>query len=327
MRRAAIKGVGKFLPPDVLTNADLEKMVDTSDEWITTRTGIKQRHMMKDPDKATTYMATQAAKNLIENTGVDPSSIDLIITGTVTPDHNFPDTSNGVAHAIGATNAFGFDVNAACSGFLFSLATAASYIQSGMYNRVVVIGSDTMSSIIDYTDRTTCILFGDAAAAVLLEADEDGHGIIDQVLKGDGSGKEYLNLKLGGSLHPITAENLNDSGRYIFQDGRPVFKRAVLGMSSTIKQLMERNSLRPEDVNWVVPHQANMRIIQSVSDQLDFPPEKVMVTIENYGNTTAATIPLCLNDYESKLNKGDNIILTAFGGGFTWGSIYLKWAY
>ncbi len=327
MRRAAITGVGKYLPEGVLTNQDLEKMVDTNDEWITSRTGIKQRHILRDKDKATTFMATKAVEQLIEKTKLDPKEIDLIITGTVTADMRFPDTSNQVAANIGATNAFGYDINAACSGFLYSLATASSFIQSGMYKKIVVIGADTMSSIVDYTNRATCIIFGDGAAAVLLEAQEDGLGVIDQVLRGDGTGMQYLHLKLGGSLNEVTRDNVDSPDKYLFQDGRPVFKRAVTGMATTIKEVMQRNQLSQEDIQWVVPHQANKRIINAVADQLDFPHERVMMVIENYGNTTSATIPLCLADYESKLRKGDNLIITAFGGGFTWGSLYLKWAY
>lgn len=327
MQRAAITGVAKYLPEGILTNQDLEKMVDTNDEWITSRTGIKERRIMKDKDKATTYMATQAVLKLIEKTKLDPAEIDLIITGTVTADMRFPDTSNQVASAVGATNAFGYDINAACSGFLFSLATASSFIRSGMYKKIIVIGADTMSSIVDYTNRSTCIIFGDGAAAVLIEPTDDGNGIYDQVLKGDGSGVEFLHLKLGGSLNEVTKENVDSPDKYLFQDGRPVFKRAVTGMSSTIKEVMQRNSLAMDDIKWLVPHQANKRIINSVADQLDFPHERVMMTIENYGNTTSGTIPLCLVDYENQLKKGDNLIITAFGGGFTWGSIYLKWAY
>ncbi len=324
----AITALGKYLPEQRLTNKDLEKMVDTNDEWITTRTGIKERRIAnKEDGEVTTYMATKAVEQLIAKRGLDPLEIDLIICGTITPDLRFPDTANAVAHNIGATNAFGFDVNAACSGFLFSLATGVAYIKSGMYKKVIVVGVDTMSSILNYEDRSTCIIFGDGAGATLLEANVEGNGIKDQVLRGDGSGIEFLHMKNGGALNPITKENIDSGDQYVFQDGRPVFKRAVQGMSRTVKQVLANNNLVSSELDWIVPHQANMRIINSVADQLDFPLEKVMQTIENYGNTTAATIPLCLNDYESKLKKGDKIILTAFGGGFTWGSIYLTWAY
>lgn len=325
--RAAITGVAGYVPEDVLTNFDLEKMVDTNDEWITSRTGIKQRHILKEEGKATSDMAVHAVNELLAKTNTDPSEIELLICGTVTADRVFPDTANTICDKVGINNAFGFDINAACSGFLYSLTTGAKYIETGAHKKVVVVGADMMSSIIDYEDRATCIIFGDGAGAVLLEPSEDDCGIIDSKHLSDGSGREYLHMKAGGSLKPASLETIAAKEHYVYQEGRAVFKRAVNGMSSTTKEIMQRNGLSNETVNWVVPHQANIRIIESVAHMLDFPMEKVMVNIHKYGNTTAATIPLALSDYESQLKKGDNILLTAFGGGFTWGTTYLKWAY
>lgn len=325
--RAAITGVHGWVPEDVLTNRDLEKMVDTNDEWITSRTGIRERHILKKEGWATSDMAAEAVKGLLEKTGTKPGEIDLLIVATVTGDMVFPDTANTVCDKIGAKNAFGYDINAACSGFLFALATAAQFVQNETYNKVVVVGADMMSSIVDYTDRNTCILFGDGAGAVLLEPRKDGGGIYDFVLRGDGSGRNLLFLKAGGSLHPATHETVEKREHYAYQEGKRVFVHAVKGMVSTVEEVMRRNKMTAEDVSWVVPHQANMRIITSVAEHLNFPLEKVTVNISRYGNTTAATLPLCLWEYEKQFKKGDNIILTAFGGGFTWGSLYLKWAY
>ena len=324
---AAITGVGGYVPDDVLTNADLEKMVDTTDEWITTRTGIKERRILKTPGKATSDMGVEVVRQLLEKTGTKPEEIDLLICATVTPDTTFPDTANTILDKAGAKNAFGFDINAACSGFLFALTTGAKFIESGMYKKVIVIGADKMSAIVDYSDRSTCIIFGDGAGGVLLEPNTEGNGVIDAVLKSDGSGREFLHMKAGGSLKPATPETVANKEHFVFQDGKPVFKAAVTGMVTTVNQVLARNNMTTEDIDWLVPHQANMRIINSVGDMLDFPMDKVMVNIHKYGNTTAGTLPLCLWEYESQLKKGDNLMLTAFGGGFTWGSLYLKWAY
>ncbi len=325
--KAAITGVGGYVPETKLTNQDLEKMVDTTDEWIRTRTGIVERRILREEGKASGYMAEQAARDLLTRTGVDPREIDLIICATVTPDMIFPDTANSIAYAIGAERAFGFDLGAACSGFLFAMNTAARMIESGAYRKILVVGVDKMSSIVDYTDRTTCIIFGDGAGCVLVERSENGEGFVDAVLHGDGSGAEYLFMKAGGSLLPASHETVDRKQHFIYQEGRPVFKAAVQGMKEATLELLKKQNLTPEDLDWVVPHQANMRIINSLSDFLDIPKEKVMVNIDRYGNTTAATIPLCLWDYEKQLKKGDQMILTAFGGGFTWGTIYLTWAY
>lgn len=325
--KAAITCVAGYVPEDVLTNDDLSKMVDTSDEWIKTRTGISERHILKDPTKATSDMGAEAVKTLCEKRGIDPTEIDVLITATVTPDMLFPSTANLIAHKVGATNAWGFDLSAACSGFLFALTTGAQFIQNGSYKKVVVVGADKMSSIIDYTDRTTCVLFGDGAGAVLLEASEDENGIIDHIHKCDGTGGEFLCMKAGGSLNPASHETVDAKQHYVFQDGKPVFKAAVTGMADVSYEIMQRNNLEGKDVAWLVPHQANLRIIDATQRRMGVDAEKVMINIQKYGNTTAATIPLCLRDWESQLKKGDKIILAAFGGGFTWGSIYLKWAY
>lgn len=325
--KAAITCVSSHVPDFVLTNKDLEKMVDTSDEWISTRTGIKARHILKEEGKATSDMGAEILKQLLEKSGTDPDDIELLICATVTADMVFPDTANTIMDKCGCSNGYGYDINAACSGFLFALTTGARFVESGAHKKVVVIGVDMMSSIIDYTDRTTCIIFGDGGGGVLLEPTDDGDGVIDSVFRGDGSGRKFLHLKSGGSLSPASLETVTAREHFIFQDGRPVFKAAVMGMSDTAQQLLNRNNLHMDDIQWLVPHQANMRIIKSVAEMMDFPLEKVMVNIEQYGNTTAGTLPLCLADYESQLKKGDNIILTAFGGGFTWGSTYLRWAY
>lgn len=325
--KAAITGVGGYVPDTKLTNQDLEKMVDTTDEWIRTRTGIVERRILREEGKASAFMAEQAARDLLAKTGTDPREIDLVICATVTPDMIFPDTANTVAYAIGAENAFGFDLGAACSGFLFAFNTGARMIESGAYRKILVIGVDKMSSIVDYTDRTTCIIFGDGAGCVLVERSENGEGFVDAELHGDGAGAKYLYMKGGGSLHPASHETVDNKMHFIFQEGRPVFKSAVKGMKEATLTLLEQQNLKAADLDWVVPHQANMRIINSLSDFLDIPQEKVMVNIDRYGNTTAATIPLCLWDYEKRLKKGDRLILTAFGGGFTWGTIYLTWGY
>lgn len=325
--RAAITGVAGYVPEDILTNEDLAKMVDTSDEWITTRTGIKQRHILKTPGKATSDMGMEVVNKLLAKTNTSPDEIELLICATVTGDMKFPDTANTILDKVGAKNAFGYDINAACSGFLYALSTASKFIETGTYKKVIVVGADMMSSIVDYTDRTTCVIFGDGAGAVLLEPNTEDLGIMDSILKADGNGRQFLHLKAGGSLMQTSEETVKNRMHYAFQDGKPVFKAAVLGMTTTMNDLMERNNLSKEDIDWVVPHQANMRIINSVAEHFDIPVEKVMINIQKYGNTTAGTLPLCLADYESQLKKGDNVLLTAFGGGFTWGSLYLKWAY
>lgn len=324
---AAITGVQGYVPPDLLTNADLEKMVDTNDEWIRTRTGISERHILKEEGKATSDMAVEVVKGLLEKTNTKPEEIELLICATVTADRVFPDTANTILDKVGARNAWGFDVNAACSGFIFALTTGAKFIETGMHKKVIVIGADMMSSIIDYTDRTTCVIFGDGAGGVMLEPNTEGLGILDGILKGDGSGRQYLHMKAGGSLMPASRETVDQRLHYVYQEGKAVFKNAVKGMQDTVQEIMKRNGMSNEDLQWLVPHQANMRIITSLSEMMDFPIEKVMINIQKYGNTTAATLPLCLWEWEPKLKKGDNIILTAFGGGFTWGSVYLKWAY
>lgn len=324
---AAITGVAGYVPEGILTNTDLEKMVETSDEWIYTRTGIRQRHIQNDPSKATSDMGVEAVKILLEKTNTSLDEVDMLLCATVTPDMTFPDTANTICDKLGIKNAFGFDINAACSGFLFALSTAAKFVESGSHKKVIVVGGDQMSSIVDYTDRTTCVIFGDGCGAVMLEPKAEKYGVLDAILKGDGSGRQFLHKKAGGSLLPLSQQVLDDRSHFAYQEGRTVFKAAVSGMTSTVKELLEKNNLTQEDIAWLVPHQANMRIINSVADMMDFPREKVMNNIENYGNTTAGTLPLCLRDYEHLLKKGDLIILTAFGGGFTWGSTLIKWAY
>ncbi len=324
---AAITGVNGYVPDYVLTNKELEQMVETSDEWITTRTGIKERRILKGEGKGTSVMTIEAVRGLLDKTHTNPEEVDLVICATVTPDMTFPDTANLTAHALGMKNAFSFDLGAACSGFIFALTTGAMYIESGAYKKVIVVGGDKMSSIVNYYDRKTCVLFGDAAGAVLLEPDDTGFGIIDSVHHSDGSGQENLLKKAGGSRYPAFLDNLEKEDHYIYQNGKAVFKAAVFGMARVVREAMERNNLSTDDVKWLVPHQANRRIIETVAKQADFPLEKVMINIHKYGNTTAATIPLCLWEWEDQLNRGDNVILTAFGGGYTWGAIYVKWAY
>ncbi len=323
---AAITGINAYVPDYVLTNKELETMVETSDEWITTRTGIKERHILKGEDQGTSVLGIEAVNGLLAKTNTDPSEVELLICATVTPDMQFPDTANLIAAATGIKNAFCFDINAACSGFLYALTTGCQFIESGNYKKVIVVGADKMSSIIDYTDRTTCVIFGDGGGAVLLEPSTDDNGVIDSLHQSDGDGAQYLHMKAGGSRRPATAETVAAREHFVYQNGRPVFKAAVAGMTDVVKRVMERNNLTNDDIRWLVPHQANMRIIETVSRMADFPMERVMVNIHKYGNTTAGTIPLCLWDYEDQIKKGDNLILTAFGGGFTWGAIYLKWA-
>ncbi len=324
---AAITAVAGWVPEDKLTNFDLEKMVDTNDEWIRTRTGVEERRILKGEGLATSDMAAPAVLDLCKKRGIDPAEIECLIVATVTPDMVFPATANIVCDKIGALNAWSFDLNAACSGFLFALTTGAAFIESGRYKKVVVVGADKMSAIVDYTDRNTCVLFGDAAAAVLLEPNKDGYGVLDSILKTDGSGKSFLHMKAGGSLKPASMETVANKEHFAYQEGPQVFKFAVKGMADVSAELMERNNLTGEDIEWLVPHQANQRIIDATSNRMNLPKEKVMINIAKYGNTTAATIPLCLWEWEKQLNKGDNIVLAAFGGGFTWGATWVKWAY
>ncbi|MFT5970470.1 MAG: 3-oxoacyl-[acyl-carrier-protein] synthase-3 [Flavobacteriales bacterium] len=325
--RAAITGVNGWVPDYVLTNEELSTMVDTNNEWILSRTGIKERRILKGEGLGTSDMGVGAAKGLLEKKGIKPEEIELIICATATPDMIFPSTACVIADKLGATNAFAFDIMAACSGFLYSVTTAAKYIESGQYSKILVIGADKMSSIIDYTDRATCVIFGDGAGAVLLEPTTEDVGIVDSILKSNGEGRHFLHMKAGGSVKPSTAETVAAKEHFIHQDGQTVFKFAVTNMADVSGEIMERNNLTADDVSWLVPHQANKRIIDATAKRMGVGPEKVMLNIERYGNTTNGTIPLCLWEWEDKMNKGDNIILAAFGGGFTWGSVYLKWAY
>ncbi|WP_010135056.1 beta-ketoacyl-ACP synthase III [Ochrovirga pacifica] len=324
---AAITAVGKYVPDYVLTNKELETIVDTNDEWITTRTGIKERRILKDKNKPTSYLAIKAAEDLIQKKGLDPKEIDLVLVGTATPDMNVASTAVYVATEIGATNAFGYDLQAACSSFLYAMSTAAAYIESGRYKKVLIIGADKMSSIIDYEDRTTCIIFGDGAGAALFEPNEEGLGLQDEYLRSDGVGREFLKMEAGGSLLPASHETVDNKQHFIRQEGRTVFKYAVSNMANAAEQIMQRNNLTKDDINWLAAHQANTRIIDATANRVGLDKEKVMMNIQNYGNTTSGTLPLLLADYEKQLKKGDNILFAAFGGGFTWGSIYLKWAY
>jgi len=324
---AAITAVGAYLPEYRLTNAILETMVDTSDEWITTRTGIKERRILQDPDKGTSFLAIGAAKDLIRKANIDPLDIDLVLLGSATPDMPVASTAVYVATEIGATNAFAYDIQAACSNFLYGMSTAARYIESGKYKKVLLIGADKMSSIIDYTDRTTCIIFGDGGGAVLFEPNTEGYGVQDEYLRSDGSGRQFLKIDAGGSLMPPTMETVRDKKHYVFQDGKSVFKFAVSNMADVAEKILERNGLTNEEVQWLVPHQANKRIIDATAKRMGLDASKVMMNIEMYGNTTSATLPLLLHDYEAQLRKGDNLVFAAFGGGFTWGALYLKWAY
>lgn len=324
---AAITAVGGYVPEYVLTNQILETMVDTNDEWITTRTGIKERRILKEPGKGTSYLAIQAAKDLLKKSNTDPKDIDMVILATATPDMPVAVTGVYVATEIGAVNAFAFDLIAACSSFLFGMSTAAKYIESGRYKKILLVGADKMSSIIDYEDRATCIIFGDGGGAVLFEPNTEGLGVQDEILRTDGEGRPHLRIDAGGSILPASLETVANKQHYVFQDGKTVFKFAVSNMADVSEQIMKRNGLTGDDVDWLVPHQANKRIIDATSRRMELPDEKVMINIHKYGNTTSATLPLCLNDYEKQLKKGDDIIFAAFGGGFTWGALYLKWAY
>jgi 3-oxoacyl-[acyl-carrier-protein] synthase-3 len=324
---AAITAVGKYLPEDVLTNAMLEKMVDTNDEWITTRTGIKERRILKGEGKGTSYLAIRAANDLIAKNKMDPKEIDMVIVATATPDMQAASTAVYTATEIGATNAFGFDLEAACSSFLYGMSVAARYIESGKYKKVLLIGADKCSSMIDYTDRATCIIFGDGAGAVLFEPNEEELGVIDEYLRSDGIGREFLQVKSSGSLYPVNKEALDRRENFVFQDGKTVFKNAVFNMADVTERMLERNNLTKEDIDWLAAHQANKRIIEATANRIKLDNDKVMMNIQKYGNTTSATLPLLMADYEKDLKKGDTIIFAAFGGGFTWGSIYYKWAY
>jgi 3-oxoacyl-[acyl-carrier-protein] synthase III len=324
---AAITAVGGYVPDDILSNTDLEKMVDTNDEWIRTRTGISERRILKGKNKGTSDLCVPAVLQLCEKRGILPSEIDCIIVGTVTPDMLFPSTANLVCERVGASNAWGFDLLAACSGFLYSLTTGAALIESGRYKKVVVVGADKMSSIVDYSDRSTCIIFGDGAGAVLLEPNYEGFGVKDSILKSDGSGKIHLHMKSGGSLSPSSLVTVARKEHYIYQEGQPVFKFAVTKMADVSEELLKRNNLAGEDIAFLVPHQANKRIIDATAQRLGLSDDKVMVNIQRYGNTTAGTIPLCLADWEDQLKKGDLLVLAAFGGGFTWGATLINWGF
>ena len=324
---AAITAVGAYVPDYVLSNQVLETLVDTNDEWITTRTGIKERRLLKEEGKGTSFMAIKAAQNLLEKANLDAKEIDLVIMATATPDMPVASTGVYVATEIGATNAFAFDLQAACSSFLYGMSVASAYIASGKYKKVLLIGSDKMSSIIDYTDRATCIIFGDGAGAVLFEPNAEGLGLRDEILKSDGIGREFLKIEAGGSILPPSEETVKNKQHFVFQDGKTVFKYAVSGMADVSEKIMERNNLTHDDVNWLVAHQANRRIIDATANRMGLDETKVLINIQKYGNTTSATLPLLLSDFENQLKKGDNIIFAAFGGGFTWGAIYLKWAY
>jgi len=332
---AAITAVGGYVPEYRLTNKILETMVDTNDEWIRTRTGVEERRILKGEGLASSDMGVEAVKEILKKRNIDPTEIDCVICATVTPDMVFPATANLICDKAGMVNAFGYDMSAACSGFLYALTTGATYIESGRYKKVIVVGADKMSAIVDYTDRTTCIIFGDGAGAVLLEPNHQGLGVLDSIMKSDGSGARHLHMKAGGSLRPATAETVANKEHYIYQEGQAVFKFAgqavfkfaVKGMADVSYELMQRNNLTADDIAWLVPHQANLRIIDATANRMDLPKEKVMINIQKYGNTTAGTLPLCLWDWEKQLKKGDNIILASFGGGFTWGATWVKWAY
>lgn len=325
--QAAITAVGGYVPEYILTNDEISRMVDTSDEWIMTRIGIKTRHILKDPRKATSDLAVEAIKDLLRKRGIGPDEIDLVVWCGATPDMQFPSTANIISDKVGITKAFGFDLMAGCSGFIFALTTASKYVETGVCKKVIVVGADKMSTVVDYSDRTTCPIFGDGAGAVLLEPDTEGYGVIDADLHSDGSGRKYLFQAAGGSLLPTSFRTIVSRQHYIYQEGQPVFKAAVSNMADTAKAMMDKHHLTPETLAWLVPHQANMRIIEATAHRMELAKEKVMINITRYGNTTAGTLPLCLWDYEKCLKKGDNIILAAFGAGFTWGAVYLKWAY
>lgn len=324
---AAITAVGSYVPDFVLSNDVLETLVDTNDEWITSRTGIKERRILKEEGKGTSYLAIKAAQDLLEKANLDPKEIDLVILASTTPDMPVASTGVYVATEIGATNAFAFDLQAACSGFLYGMSVASAYITSGKYKKILLIGADKMSSIIDYTDRATCIIFGDGAGAALFEPNHEGLGLQDEILKSDAVGRDFLKIDAGGSILPASEETVKNKQHYVFQDGKSVYKYAVSGMADVSEKIMQRNNLSHDDVNWLVAHQANKRIIDATSNRMGLDDSKVLINIQKYGNTTSATLPLLLADFEHQLKKGDNIIFAAFGGGFTWGSIYLKWAY
>ncbi|MCD4736782.1 MAG: ketoacyl-ACP synthase III [Bacteroidales bacterium] len=325
--RAAITGIHGYVPEYILTNEELSRMVDTSDEWIISRSGIKERHILRGEGLATSDMAVEAVKGLFEKTGTSPGEIDLVICATVTPDLVYPATANIVSDKVGIKNAFSFDINAACSGFLFTLVTASKYIETGACKKVLVLGTDNMTSVVDYTDRTTCVLFGDAAGAILLEPSSNGYGIMDSILKTDGSGRIHLHQKAGGSLKPPSHKTVDAREHFVYQEGQAVFKFAVTNMADVSVEIMKKNNLTGKDINWLVPHQANLRIIDATARRMGINKDQVMINIQRYGNTTNGTIPMCLYEWENQLKAGDNLILAAFGGGFTWGSIYLKWAY
>ncbi len=324
---AVITGVGAYLPDYVLDNHELSKMVDTSDEWIMSRVGIKERRILKEKGEGTSFMGEKAVKQLLKKTNTTPDEIDLLICATVTPDMPFPATANIIADKVGIKNGFHFDINAGCSGFVYTLITASKFVESGQYKKVIVVGAENMSSIVDYTDRTTCPLFGDAGTAVMLEPTTEDFGVMDYIARSDGMGRHHLHMKAGGSCIPSSHESVDQRQHFIYQEGQPVFKNAVSKMADVSVEIMERNNLTAQDLSWLVPHQANLRIIDATARRMGLAPEKVMVNIERYGNTTSATIPLCLWEWEKQLKKGDNLVLSAFGAGFTWGTIYLKWAY
>ncbi len=324
---AAITGIGSYVPEYILTNHELAKTLDTSDEWIMSRIGIKERRILKEENEGTSFMGVKAVNSLLEKTNTKPEEIDLLICATVTPDHVFPATANIIADKAGIKNGFHFDLNAGCSGFLYALATGARYVESGMYKKVIVVGADKMSSIVDYTDRAVAPIFGDGAGAVMLEPNFDGLGVQDMILESDGVGRQYLHQKAGGSVEPSSIESVTNRRHFVFQDGQPVFKWAVSKMADVSVEMMKKHNLTADDITYLVPHQANMRIISATAKRMGLDPKKVMINIEKYGNTTAGTLPLCIADYEHELKKGDNLILSTFGAGFTWGSIYLKWAY
>jgi 3-oxoacyl-[acyl-carrier-protein] synthase III len=323
---AAITALSGYVPEKILSNKDLEKMVDTNDEWITSRTGIKERRIVAKGE-ALSDIGTKVVLDICKKRGISPEEIELVVVGTVTSDYRFPSTANIVCDKAGLKNAWGFDVSAACSGFLFALTTAKQFVENGTYSKVIVLGMDIMSSIVDYTDRNTCVIFGDGGGGVLLEPNTDGFGILDTIMRNDGSGREFLVQKVGGSFEPLTEENIAKREHYVYQEGKTVFKFAVTNMADVSAEIMERNGLTGEDVSWLVPHQANLRIIDATANRMGLTTDKVMINIHKYGNTTSGTIPLCLWEWEKQLKKGDNIILSAFGGGFTWGAVYLKWAY
>lgn len=323
---AAITGINAWAPDYILDNKELETMVETTDEWILTRTGISERHILKGEGKGTSDIGTEAVKGLLEKTATSPEEIDLLICATVTPDMQFPATANIISDKVGIKNAWSFDLNAACSGFIYALDTARRFVESGKYKKVIVVGADKMSSIVDYTDRATCVIFGDAGGAVLLEPTEENLGIMDSIMHSDGIGRVHLHQKAGGSVKPASHETVEAREHFIYQEGQPVFKFAVTNMADVSAEIMEKNNLKPEDISYLVPHQANLRIIEATARRMQLDKDKVMINIQKYGNTTNGTIPMCLHEWQDKLKKGDNLILAAFGGGFTWGSIYLKWA-